>query len=101
MLDPDSGGEKEYGSGSLTLVGCDARMCVCVQGENRYRGVLGTGLTVVREGGGISALYRGLVPSLIGAAPNAGTVPVHSGGTAVREFLLVIFSPSPLMLRML
>ena len=42
-----------------------------VQGESRYRGILGTGRAVLGEGG-LSALYRGLLPSLIGTAPNAG-----------------------------
>lgn len=48
-----------------------AKLAFQVQGESRYRGILGTGRAVLGEGG-LSALYRGLLPSLIGTAPNAG-----------------------------
>lgn len=49
-----------------------ARLAFQLAGENRYLGILHTGSTIVRSEGGVTALYRGLTPTLIGIIPYAG-----------------------------
>lgn len=49
-----------------------AKLAFQVAGETRYRGILHTGVTIVRLEGGLPGLYRGLTPTLIGIIPYAG-----------------------------
>ncbi|RZF37577.1 hypothetical protein LSTR_LSTR013998 [Laodelphax striatellus] len=49
-----------------------ARLAFQVTGEHVYSGILHTAGCIVREEGGIRALYRGLVPTLFGMVPYAG-----------------------------
>lgn len=53
------------------------RTRLAVQKDNnratrRYRGIIHTGLTVMREEGGVRALYRGMSTSFVGIAPYIG-----------------------------
>ncbi|XP_055390437.1 solute carrier family 25 member 16-like isoform X2 [Condylostylus longicornis] len=49
-----------------------ARLAFQVKGEHRYTGIAHTALEILKHEGGIRALYRGFVPTLIGMAPYAG-----------------------------
>jgi solute carrier family 25 protein 16 len=49
-----------------------ARLAFQVTGEHRYTGILHTATTIIQKEGGVRALYRGFVPTLMGMAPYAG-----------------------------
>ncbi|KAG5668061.1 hypothetical protein PVAND_016017 [Polypedilum vanderplanki] len=49
-----------------------ARLAFQVTGEHKYTGILHTAATILKEEGGIRALYRGFLPTLMGMAPYAG-----------------------------
>ncbi|ETN60134.1 graves disease carrier protein [Anopheles darlingi] len=49
-----------------------ARLAFQVTGEHRYNGIVHTALSIFRTEGGIRALYRGFVPTLMGMVPYAG-----------------------------
>lgn len=41
-------------------------------GEHKYNGILHTATSILKEEGGVRALYRGFLPTLMGMAPYAG-----------------------------
>jgi solute carrier family 25 (mitochondrial carrier protein), member 16 len=43
-----------------------------VTGEHRYKGIVHAATCMLKEEGGVRALYRGFLPTLIGMAPYAG-----------------------------
>uniref|UniRef100_A0A182Y6X8 Uncharacterized protein n=1 Tax=Anopheles stephensi TaxID=30069 RepID=A0A182Y6X8_ANOST len=49
-----------------------ARLAFQVTGEHRYNGIVHTAVTIFRTEGGLRALYRGFVPTLMGMVPYAG-----------------------------
>lgn len=49
-----------------------ARLAFQVTGEHRYNGIAHTAITIFRTEGGLRALYRGFVPTLMGMVPYAG-----------------------------
>ncbi|KPJ15578.1 Graves disease carrier protein [Papilio machaon] len=49
-----------------------ARLAFQVTGEHRYTGIANTAITMFRTEGGIHALYRGFVPTMMGMIPYAG-----------------------------
>lgn len=49
-----------------------ARLAFQVTGEHRYRGIIHTATSILKEEGGVRALYRGFLPTLMGMAPYAG-----------------------------
>ena len=49
-----------------------ARLAFQVKGEHIYLGLIHTVRSIVHVEGGTKALYRGLVPSILGMAPYAG-----------------------------
>ena len=49
-----------------------ARLAFQVTGEHIYTGIIHTGITIFKKEGGISALYKGFVPTIIGMIPYAG-----------------------------
>ncbi|XP_034253803.1 graves disease carrier protein homolog [Thrips palmi] len=49
-----------------------ARLSFQVKGEHKYKGIVHAGVTIVRNEGGVLALYRGFVPTLCGIFPQAG-----------------------------
>ncbi|XP_037033083.1 graves disease carrier protein-like isoform X1 [Bradysia coprophila] len=49
-----------------------ARLAFQVAGEHRYTGIAHTAVTIFKSEGGIRALYRGFVPTLMGMVPYAG-----------------------------
>ncbi|XP_071107675.1 solute carrier family 25 member 16-like isoform X1 [Haliotis cracherodii] len=49
-----------------------ARLAFQVKGEHMYQGLVDTFRSIVSAEGGFKALYRGIVPSVLGMAPYAG-----------------------------
>uniref|UniRef100_A0A182WYV5 Mitochondrial carrier protein n=1 Tax=Anopheles quadriannulatus TaxID=34691 RepID=A0A182WYV5_ANOQN len=49
-----------------------ARLAFQVTGEHRYNGIVHTAVSIFRTEGGLRALYRGFVPTLMGMVPYAG-----------------------------
>ncbi|CRK97148.1 CLUMA_CG010545, isoform A [Clunio marinus] len=49
-----------------------ARLAFQVTGEHRYTGILHTATSILKEEGGVRALYRGFLPTLVGMVPYAG-----------------------------
>ncbi|XP_055630391.1 solute carrier family 25 member 16-like [Toxorhynchites rutilus septentrionalis] len=49
-----------------------ARLAFQVTGEHRYNGIVHTAVSIFKTEGGIRALYRGFVPTLMGMVPYAG-----------------------------
>ncbi|KAL4710863.1 hypothetical protein ACJJTC_002493 [Scirpophaga incertulas] len=49
-----------------------ARLAYQVTGEHRYQGIAHTAATMFKTEGGIRALYRGFVPTMMGMVPYAG-----------------------------
>ncbi|KZC12735.1 Graves disease carrier protein like protein, partial [Dufourea novaeangliae] len=49
-----------------------ARLAFQVTGEHVYTGILHAGITIVKEEGGIRALYKGFLPTILGMIPYAG-----------------------------
>ncbi|CAH1723936.1 unnamed protein product [Chironomus riparius] len=49
-----------------------ARLAFQVTGEHRYNGIIHTATSILKEEGGVRALYRGFLPTLMGMAPYAG-----------------------------
>ncbi|XP_067673801.1 solute carrier family 25 member 16-like [Haliotis asinina] len=49
-----------------------ARLAFQVKGEHMYQGLVDTFRTIILVEGGFKALYRGIVPSILGMAPYAG-----------------------------
>ncbi|XP_068617625.1 solute carrier family 25 member 16-like [Battus philenor] len=49
-----------------------ARLAFQITGEQRYTGIANTAITMFRTEGGIRALYRGFVPTMMGMVPYAG-----------------------------
>ncbi|CAK1586761.1 unnamed protein product [Parnassius mnemosyne] len=49
-----------------------ARLAFQITGEHRYTGIAHTAVTMFRTEGGIRALYRGFVPTMVGMIPYAG-----------------------------
>ena len=49
-----------------------ARIAFQVTGEHVYSGLQDTVTTIVHSEGGVKALYRGMVPTLLGMVPYAG-----------------------------
>jgi len=49
-----------------------ARLAFQVTGEHKYHGILHAARTILKEEGGVRALYRGFLPTLVGMVPYAG-----------------------------
>lgn len=49
-----------------------ARLAFQISGEHVYTGIANAAITIFREEGGLRALYRGFVPTLMGMVPYAG-----------------------------
>lgn len=49
-----------------------ARLAFQVTGEHRYKGIVHAATSMLKEEGGVRALYRGFLPTLMGMAPYAG-----------------------------
>lgn len=49
-----------------------ARLAFQITGEHRYNGIIHTATSILKEEGGVRALYRGFVPTLCGMVPYAG-----------------------------
>lgn len=49
-----------------------ARLAFQVTGEHKYKGIIHTATSILKEEGGVRALYRGFLPTLMGMAPYAG-----------------------------
>lgn len=49
-----------------------ARLAFQVTGEHKYTGILHTATCILKEEGGVRALYRGFMPTLMGMVPYAG-----------------------------
>lgn len=49
-----------------------ARLAFQVAGDEMYRGIRHAFHTMVTKEGGVRALYKGIVPTLLGMAPYAG-----------------------------
>lgn len=49
-----------------------ARLAFQVTGEHRYTGIVHAATTIFKTEGGIRALYRGFVPTMVGMVPYAG-----------------------------
>jgi solute carrier family 25 (mitochondrial carrier protein), member 16 len=49
-----------------------ARLAFQITGEHKYNGILHTATTILKEEGGVRALYRGFLPTLVGMVPYAG-----------------------------
>lgn len=49
-----------------------ARLAFQITGEHKYKGILHAATMILRDEGGIIALYRGFVPTLCGMVPYAG-----------------------------
>lgn len=49
-----------------------ARLAFQVTGEHKYNGILHTAQSIFKNEGGVKALYRGFVPTLMGMVPYAG-----------------------------
>jgi solute carrier family 25 (mitochondrial carrier protein), member 16 len=49
-----------------------ARLAFQVTGEHKYNGILQCATAMLKEEGGVRALYRGFVPTLTGMVPYAG-----------------------------
>jgi solute carrier family 25 (mitochondrial carrier protein), member 16 len=49
-----------------------ARLAFQVTGEHKYNGIIHTASSILKEEGGLRALYRGFLPTLCGMAPYAG-----------------------------
>lgn len=49
-----------------------ARLAFQITGEHRYNGIVHAALTMFKTEGGIRALYRGFVPTMMGMVPYAG-----------------------------
>ncbi|KAJ6647274.1 Graves disease carrier protein [Pseudolycoriella hygida] len=49
-----------------------ARLAFQVTGEHKYTGIVHTAITIFKSEGGVRALYRGFVPTLMGMVPYAG-----------------------------
>ncbi|XP_062531235.1 solute carrier family 25 member 16 isoform X2 [Bombyx mori] len=49
-----------------------ARLAFQITGEHRYTGIVHAALTMFRNEGGMRALYRGFVPTMVGMVPYAG-----------------------------
>ncbi|XP_061379147.1 solute carrier family 25 member 16-like [Danaus plexippus] len=49
-----------------------ARLAFQVTGEHRYNGIVDAATTIFKTEGGILALYRGFVPTMVGMVPYAG-----------------------------
>ena len=49
-----------------------ARLAFQVTGEHRYKGIAHAATSMLKEEGGVRALYRGFLPTLMGMAPYAG-----------------------------
>lgn len=49
-----------------------ARLAFQVIGEHKYTGILHTAMEIFKNEGGVRALYRGFVPTLMGMVPYAG-----------------------------
>lgn len=49
-----------------------ARLAFQITGEHRYTGILHTASSILKEEGGVRALYRGFLPTLVGMVPYAG-----------------------------
>ncbi|XP_026472448.1 graves disease carrier protein homolog isoform X2 [Ctenocephalides felis] len=49
-----------------------ARLAFQVTGEHKYTGIINTAVTMFKHEGGMRALYRGFVPTMMGMVPYAG-----------------------------
>lgn len=49
-----------------------ARLAFQITGEHKYNGIWHTATTILKEEGGVRALYRGFLPTLVGMVPYAG-----------------------------
>lgn len=49
-----------------------ARLAFQVTGEHKYKGIAHTAVSIVKEEGGVRALYRGFTATLMGMVPYAG-----------------------------
>lgn len=49
-----------------------ARLAFQVTGEHKYTGILHTATCILKDEGGVRALYRGFMPTLMGMVPYAG-----------------------------
>jgi solute carrier family 25 protein 16 len=49
-----------------------ARLAFQITGEHKYNGIVHATTTILKEEGGIRALYRGFLPTLCGMVPYAG-----------------------------
>ena len=54
-----------------------ARLAFQVAGEDVYLGIIHAIKVIVTKEGGVTALYRGIVPTMIGMVPYAGGLGFH------------------------
>ena len=61
-----------------------ARLAFQVAGEDVYLGIIHAIKVIVTKEGGVTALYRGIVPTMIGMVPYAGGSGSHRNMTLVQ-----------------